>query len=189
MKEKILIKSNYKKNIANGVLLVFLFSLLVGIFLIARSQRPRYNGYHYSDPDFLIPGIICLVLSTSALVVYIAVSNSEIVVSNLRVSGRAIFGRQVDIPIDSISAVGIISFLKGVSVSSSSGIIRFVLFENATEIFNTISELLQNRQQQQAPANSIPSTSEELKQFKELLDSGIITQEEYDAKKKQILGL
>ena len=32
-------------------------------------------------------------------------------------------------------------------------------------------------------------TAEELKKFKELLDSGAITQEEFDAKKKQLLGL
>lgn len=32
-------------------------------------------------------------------------------------------------------------------------------------------------------------TAEQLKEFKELLDSGVITQEEFDAKKKQLLGL
>lgn len=30
---------------------------------------------------------------------------------------------------------------------------------------------------------------EELKRYKDLLDSGILTQEEFDAKKKQLLGL
>ncbi len=33
------------------------------------------------------------------------------------------------------------------------------------------------------------SSADELKKFKELLDSGIITQEEFDAKKKQLLSL
>lgn len=33
------------------------------------------------------------------------------------------------------------------------------------------------------------SEADELKKFKDLLDSGVITQEEFDAKKKQILGL
>ena len=33
-----------------------------------------------------------------------------------------------------------------------------------------------------------PSSAEELKKFKELLDMGIITQEEFDANKKQLLG-
>ena len=34
-----------------------------------------------------------------------------------------------------------------------------------------------------------PVLTEQLKQYKELLDSGVITQEEFDAKKKQLLGL
>lgn len=33
------------------------------------------------------------------------------------------------------------------------------------------------------------SAADELKKYKELLDSGVITQEEFDAKKKQLLGL
>jgi len=33
------------------------------------------------------------------------------------------------------------------------------------------------------------SASEELKQYKELLDQGVITQEDYDKKKKQIMGI
>ena len=44
-----------------------------------------------------------------------------------------------------------------------------------------------------APATTIIqntfSVADEIKKFKELLDSGIITQEEFDAKKKQLLGL
>lgn len=43
-----------------------------------------------------------------------------------------------------------------------------------------------NAQQNGQPAIS---SADELKKFKELLDSGIITQEEFDAKKKQLLGL
>lgn len=37
--------------------------------------------------------------------------------------------------------------------------------------------------------DSSVSAADEIKKFKELLDSGIITQEEFDAKKKQLLGL
>ena len=37
--------------------------------------------------------------------------------------------------------------------------------------------------------NSSSSTADEIKKFKELLDSGAITQEEFDAKKKELLGL
>jgi hypothetical protein len=40
-----------------------------------------------------------------------------------------------------------------------------------------------------APQVSAVSTADELKKFKDLLDSGVITQEEFDEKKKQLLGL
>ena len=38
-------------------------------------------------------------------------------------------------------------------------------------------------------SEEVLSTADELRMFKELLDDGIITQEEFDAKKKQLLGL
>ena len=46
----------------------------------------------------------------------------------------------------------------------------------------------QNRSSQTI-INQAASAADELKKFKELLDMGIITQEEFDAKKKQLLGL
>ena len=45
------------------------------------------------------------------------------------------------------------------------------------------------------PTNAQPtvvaaaSNADELKKYKDLLDSGVITQEEFDEKKKQLLGL
>lgn len=39
------------------------------------------------------------------------------------------------------------------------------------------------------PATAEPTVASQIKQFKELLDIGAITQEEYDAKKEQLLGL
>lgn len=46
----------------------------------------------------------------------------------------------------------------------------------------------QNQATQQ-PATATVSVADELKKFKELLDMGAITQEEFDAKKKELLGL
>ena len=40
-----------------------------------------------------------------------------------------------------------------------------------------------------APAMSVAEQMETLKSLKELLDAGILTQEEFDLKKKQVLGL
>ena len=47
------------------------------------------------------------------------------------------------------------------------------------------------KKQKNAPVMvaSATSNADELKKFKELLDLGVISQEEFDAKKKQLLGL
>ena len=55
----------------------------------------------------------------------------------------------------------------------------------------TEDEAKAEMEKQNAPTQVVAETSaaDELKKFKELLDMGVITQEEFDAKKKQLLGL
>ena len=53
----------------------------------------------------------------------------------------------------------------------------------------TDEEWAEEQKKASAPASAPVSAADELKKFKELLESGIITQEEFDAKKKQLLGL
>ena len=121
---------------------------------------------------------------------YYETKKMHIVVTDKRVYGVTKFGKQVDLPLDSISAI-VKTWFKGISVSTSSGRIKFLLISNNEEIFKTISDLLIERQDKkdsvvnQSAANNI----EELKQYKELLDSGVITEEEFNAKKKQILNI
>ena len=55
---------------------------------------------------------------------------------------------------------------------------------------NKIPKMFLGKQAQQNNSATQPlDTADQLKKFKELLDNGIITQEEFDAKKKQLLGL
>ena len=65
-----------------------------------------------------------------------------------------------------------------------------------SKTFEAISALLikrQNKETSLSVASSkqehTQSNADELKKFKELLDSGVITQEEFEAKKKQLLGV
>lgn len=64
----------------------------------------------------------------------------------------------------------------------------------AETVFNEINKAFTNYQEhaeelEESKGQTIPSPAEELKRFKELLDMGVITQEEFDAKKKLLLGL
>ena len=70
-----------------------------------------------------------------------------------------------------------------------------VMFKkNANEAMKKMKDCIYSHMEKPSVTNSTTvvnqvSSAEELKKFKELLDSGIISQEEFDAKKKQILGL
>ena len=60
--------------------------------------------------------------------------------------------------------------------------------EEAAEIKNYLEKMIRNAKSGTATPVSTTSTADELKKYKELLDMGAITQEEFDTKKKQLLG-
>ncbi|MBE6680442.1 MAG: SHOCT domain-containing protein [Ruminococcaceae bacterium] len=127
----------------------------------------------------LIGGLVCLCFV-----------GFELTVTDKRIFGRA-RKKRVDLPLDSVSAVSTGSF-KSIAVASSSGRISFSMIKNRNEIHKVVSDLLVSRQNKGATPEVTKvesSNADELKKYKELLDSGVITQEEFDAKKKQLLGL
>lgn len=143
--------------------------------------------YYYDY--FIIPtGAVCLL----GVIVYFWLRSYELTITNKRVFGRIAWGKRVDLPVDSVSAISTISFLKGISVSTASGKISFLLIKNANEVYKVINDLLISRQQAQkttVQTEKVNGSADELKKYKDLLDSGVITQEEFDSKKKQLLGL
>ena len=147
----------------------------------------------------MIPYIIITIIAAAVIIVVfnLLYKKIQLVVTDKKVYGRVFGGKRVDLPIDSISAVGT-SVFKSIAIATSSGKIKFLAIANRDEIHEKISELLINRQQsnkveQQIANNNVPTSNNDnigqLKELKELLDQGIINQEEFDAKKKQILGL
>ena len=155
------------------------------------NTAAKYAAYENED-TFVI--VICVAggVSLICLLIFAWLRSYEMTVTDKRVYGRAAFGKRVDLPMDSISAVATMG-LKGIAVATSSGKIAFLMIKNRDEIHKIISNLLIERQSKPkaAPTISTPATSnaDELKKYKELLDMGVITQEELDAKKKQLLGL
>ncbi|MDD4510213.1 MAG: SHOCT domain-containing protein [Oscillospiraceae bacterium] len=186
MNEKELIKGN-ASSIKNMPIII----MIIGAIIVAVPFVMVQIIHEGSSVPVVIGAITILV----GLILWLYISRCSIVVTDKRVYGTAAFGTRVDLPLDSISAVGT-SALNGISVASASGSVKFLGFANNTEVHKVISDLLINRQntsnkeihttiKQEMPQSS----ADELKKFKELLDSGIITQEEFDAKKKQLLGL
>ena len=186
MEEKVIIKS---KNALQGfdiildILLICTFIYFLGMFCFW-IQDDFADFLLFTTPPFIILVVL--------FIIRLNISKCELVVSNKRIYGKAKFGRRVDLPLDSISAVGT-SSMYGIDVGTSSGKIKFKFIKNNNEIHKIISDLLIKRQKQNAKTiisqEIHQSSADELKKFKELLDSGVITQEEFEAKKKQLLGL
>lgn len=147
--------------------------------------------YAFKIFTYLIP---VMGLSLIGGLIYLWLRSYELTITDKRIYGKVAWGKRVDLPVDSVSATATISLFKGVSISTSSGKISFLAIKNAAEIYNVVSGLLIERQQEKskpAPVVEAPKSDEadQIKKYKELLDSGVITQEEFDAKKKQLLGL
>lgn len=133
------------------------------------------------------------VLAIAGYIIYKGWSQIELTVSNKRVYGTAAFGKRVDLPIDAISAIGT-SIFNGIAITTASGAIKFFMINNRDDIHKEVSKLLVERQSKPVATTTIKqeipqSNADELRKYKELLDSGIISQEEFDSKKKQLLGL
>lgn len=217
MNEKELVKSTYAYNAKKMAILTFfiffvLDFLMLLIYSIIEWPSGPYKRYNYftgmyetcyntwspaniidAFENLAAPAIIILILGISFAFI-VSRFKSELTVTDKRVFGMGIFGKRVDLPLDSVSAIGSLSFFKGVSIATAAGSIKFFGIKNYKEIHNTLSKLIIERQEQkkeEKPYQVIQnqSNADELKKYKELLDSGVITQEEFDAKKKQILGL
>ena len=200
MDEQIIISSEKHsiKNInliicAIGVLAVIVYTIIVGVINPGYYTRLGIGGvilYIIEIPIckfFLLPVIVILLIVNG---IYYA-SKYSLVVTNKNVKGRVTFGKEVTLPNDSLSAISKVAF-HGIGVSTASGLIKFRMIENRDDIYSVINDIINQRQGQQVATtivNNQSSNADELKKFSDLLAQGIITQEEFDAKKKQLLGL
>ncbi|MBR3120658.1 DUF4429 domain-containing protein [Oceanobacillus profundus] len=109
------------------------------------------------------------------------------------------------IPIKSITAIqikeprlttGYIQFAYSGASESKGGVLDAVKDENTITFLKKeldqaieLKNLLETLQNEDNSVITKSSDAEELIKYKQLLDDGILTQDEFDAKKKQILGL
>lgn len=144
--------------------------------------------------DFWYAPLFCLgvIVILVSLFFFWLMSRGKLTVTNQRVTGKASFGKAVDLPITKISAVAL-GACRSITVATSAGSLHFWFVQNRNEVHSALTDIIGKVQvadvKHQTPPTTTLSTTDELKKYKELLDMGIITQEEFDAKKKQLLGL
>lgn len=140
---------------------------------------------------------------------YIVINHMQTGFMKNAINGGAVGGKRIDIKnLTSVQfrepagfTVGFIQFAYPGSIESKGGIADMINDENSIPIqpamveqAREVVEFIEKRKEElnvSQPTTIIQNTSvaDELKKFKELLDDGIISQEEFDAKKKQLLGL
>lgn len=188
MEEKVLIKS-IKRNEVFVTILSFVISFF-GMFSILCCLFMAMDEDAIEDLlGVIIIGSIVAGVAV-AFVIYRVLKSSSLTVTDKRIYGVKGFGERVDLPIDSISSVSISNASKGVKVSTSSGFISFVWLENFNEIYDVINKVLIERQQHKEVniTSNIPlDNTEMLRKYKKLVDDGLISQEEYENKKKELL--
>ena len=203
--EKIIVEgriaTGFTKKIYRTAGILFVCGIIGRILNIGECRVHNGTGSHRSIIDNILwypIGLVPFLLDLAILLLLFSfilflLSKTSITVTNTRVYGKVFLNKRVDLPLDMISAVSTCA-LKGIGVATSSGHIHFRLIENNLEIHEAITKLLSERQGQSSkssvqvqPQNT--NNIDQLKSLKELLDSGVISQEEFDAKKKQILGL
>ena len=202
MEEKTIIQSKQdtkKMNILIGIVCIsfLLCIILLGATWASYSSEDNYDYWGYPTEFYefatfyisIVFGVLFIIFG----ILLIAMLQNRLVVSNVKVSGKMKFRVTVDLPVDKISAVKISGLFSAISISTSSGKNTFYLLSNYKEIYTAINDLLQQRQQMQFSQKNETvasvSQADELKKYKDLLDAGIISQEEFDSKKKQILGI
>ena len=218
MQERILItgkiNTKVKTILQKASIALFAIAAIISIGLAIPEKNTyysRYSGHWYytvygwerifyfaEDTKYFIWflfGALCLVGSIIFGIIYIANRNCELQITENSVKGKAMFGKEVVLPLDMVSAYSTTKLLSGIAVATASGITKFALIENYKEIGQVLAQKITERQQVpatpvapvQAPSSNV--ALDDLMKLKSLLDSGIITQEEFDAKKKQLLGL
>ena len=96
---------------------------------------------------------------------------------------------KIKITLNSItSPTEYIDFVSGGAEFKRDGVIYKMTIKNAQECLSLL-QVMCNSRNLSSPTPQPVSAADEIKKFKELLDIGAITQEEFDQKKKQLLGL
>lgn len=196
--EKTIVTGTFtKKNIVTIIFLVLaVLSIIVSVNLFNTHIAPYYADSYFSAAIWFAgpEGIgalfyVAIAFVAAALFFWFEMSLCELTITDKRVYGKAAFGKSIDLPYDKISSVGT-CFFNGIFAATSSGTVKFWFLTNQKEVYQALSNLLKERQGHTIVASNNQTTNaDELKKYKELLDDGVISQEEFDAKKKQLLGV
>lgn len=158
-----------------------------------------FTGYKYwgSTGSIAIPILHWSFIGGIGIVylMYWLFLRSNMTITDKNIRGRTFWGKEVVLPIHMISAYSKNNLFSSVTVSTGSGRITFFWMDNYKKISAVLQQILNERQEKTVIGENLSTQNrgsnnlEELAKLKTLLDDNVLTQEEFDAKKKQLLGL
>ena len=182
-KETILAKSDFDSSACHKFCLIFY--LIMFIFGLQFLTIDVSIGFWV---DILLTVFIGGIIHAAA---YFSARNNCITLTNYKITGVYNRHLSLNIPIDSISSVS--KGWKGSLCITCAGNKYDIMFVgNRDDFCSSLNELLSQRTLQTMSEHSLKtsmSSYEEIEKLKRLLDNGVISQEEFEAKKKQLLGL
>ena len=171
MDEKVIISSD-SRNVKGVITRILVYGLVLAVAAALAAFVMRLFD------EFWALIVLCIAFAVWCI------GTCSITVTTKRVYGMAKFKKRIDIPLDSVTSIGMVGLLfKGISISSPSGNISFVFIKNYKDIYDNI---IANRKTSESTDSD---QADDIRKYKKLLDDGIITQEEFEAKKKELLGM
>ena len=188
MEEKILVKSVFDSSACQKTALIWYIACFLWGWLM---------GWSMSELDAGIGFLVGLLFSAIMgglihCIIYFTARNNEITLTNYKITGTYNRRLSLNIPIDSVSSVSK-GGMGSLCITCAGNRYNISYVSNRDVFCSKLNELLNTRTQQAlkgiAPIINQQSKYDEIAQLKKLLDNGIITQEEFETKKKQLLGL
>ena len=185
---------------AGRVLNIFEFELLY--YYSSNSGKILFNGG--GAPLCLIPAGLAVLMILWRLAWIGIVKRCSLSLTSDGIEGNRKYffsNKMLKLPIEKVDNISIenrfLDKLLGgntLEIRSASGVIRFICVQNAEEFLNKTLEAIKAFQipekiNKQNTGNNTDDELSKIVKLKEMLDSGIITQEEFDEKKKQLLNL
>ena len=163
----------------------------LGFFLVAPIIEGGFGEvFDVIGQGYFVFIIVFVVFAIAAAAAYFM--EYQLYATETSVIGKTLLGKRVDLPISHISAIGM-GWGNRITITSSSGHVTFFGVLNQQEFNEKLTSLIRAKESKKTESATMitqsTSNAEELAKFKKLFDDGIITQEEFDAKKKELLGL
>ena len=152
----------------------------------------RYGGFGQYCVSYFMGPVVVIATITVALIIasllYIMDKKTELSILDDYIIGKKSNGKTVQFLLKDIKSVEITK-TNGLKITGTG--IKYIIHSiyNNEEMKNAIMDMLSQLPNDQSTITVSTSNAGAIKEYKDLMDAGIITQEEFDAKKKQLLEL